>query len=558
MTLADFPEHIPKSILRRGREYEENGQVTGLREKSNATKMLYRAVVNDTTRYTVHVQANKSTGEIVFHHCTCPNDGEVCKHLTAVLFAVMESSGEDIEDNILPQNATKPLLDLLSEAELKQYLRLLMEENREVKKNFTATFITKAASNKNDYKTILTQSLKGLRGATSFTNPGSVYQAMVPVHKLLEQAEKSLHDGSHQQVLQIGQAVLEKLVLALQYIDDSNGWMGDCIGQTVHLMYRLAEVTENKLLHKEMFEWFLKSATHKRFVDWDCAWDFANLAAITASPSTEEKIVAMTTALTELTGDSTQWSKDFNARRAAEVMLVFYENHKSEKDVEAFIEQNLDLSNIREMAVTQFIKRKNFKRAMELCREGITISTQKKFPGEVNKWYELLLEIFRQQDNKSGIIECAEFLFRNSHLELTYYNMLKKELGDGQWKARQSEFLGLYQQHHKWYELAVIYAEENRRQELLNILRISRQVPLVEEFKNHLMPAFKKELQQLYFEIVSEKLGRNANRSHYREAAGILKKMKADFNIADIQLFVIEIRERYKHRRALLDELKSI
>ena len=33
MTLADFTETIPKNILKRGREYEENGQVTGLRKK---------------------------------------------------------------------------------------------------------------------------------------------------------------------------------------------------------------------------------------------------------------------------------------------------------------------------------------------------------------------------------------------------------------------------------------------------------------------------------------------------------------------------------------------
>ena len=534
--------------------------MTGLSEKSNTTHTLYRAVVKGTKRYTVQVQVDKSTGEIEFYDCTCPFDGEVCKHVAAVLFAVMESSDEDTEDAVPRQkkNTTEQLLDGLSQEDLKQYLRSLMEENREVKKHFTATFIMKTASDKNDYKAILTQALKGLRGATSFTNPDSVYKAMVPVNKLLEQAEKNLHEGRHEQGVQIAQAVLEKLVPSLQYIDDSNGWIGDCIDKAVHLLYLLAEVTEDKSLRKEMCQWFLKSATGKPFLDWDCAWDFANLAAITASASMEEQIAGMTTAMMELVEDSTEWSRDLNAGRAAEVMLVFYENHKSENDVEAFIEQNLDLSNIREMAVTQFTKRKNFKRAIELCREGVAISTRKKFPGEVNKWYEMLLEIFRQQDNKSGIIECAEFLFRNSHLELDYYNIIKKELDEEQWKARQPDFLRLYTQQHKWHELAVIYAEEKRKQDLMNTLRMSRHVPLINEFQHHLMPAFKTELQQLYFEIVSDILEQYADRGRYREAADVLKKMKAKFNIADIQLFVIEIRQKYKSRPALLDEFKSI
>ena len=144
--------------------------MTGLGEKSNTTHTLYRAVVKGTKRYTVQVQVDKSTGEIEFYDCTCPFDGEVCKHVAAVLFAVMESSDEDTGDAVPRQkkNTTEQLLDGLSQEDLKQYLLSLMEENREVKKHFTATFIMKTASDKNDYKAILTQALKGLRGATQF------------------------------------------------------------------------------------------------------------------------------------------------------------------------------------------------------------------------------------------------------------------------------------------------------------------------------------------------------------------------------------------------------
>ena len=63
------------------------------------------------------------------------------------------------------------------------------------------------------------------------------------------------------------------------------------------MLYLLAEVTEDKSIRKQMCQWFLKSATDKQFVDWDCAWDFANLAAITASASMEDKIATMTTAM---------------------------------------------------------------------------------------------------------------------------------------------------------------------------------------------------------------------------------------------------------------------
>ena len=107
-----------------------------------------------------------------------------------------------------------------------------------------------------------------------------------------------------------------------------------------------------------MFHWFLKSATGKPFLDWDCAWDFANLAAITASASMEEQIDRDDNSDDGTHGRRHGVVKGPQAGRAAEVMLVFYENHKSEKDVEAFIERNLDLRSIREMAVTVYQTKK--------------------------------------------------------------------------------------------------------------------------------------------------------------------------------------------------------
>jgi uncharacterized Zn finger protein len=83
--------------------------------------------------YAVLMQVDKSTGEIEFYDCSCPF--EVCKHVAAVLFAVMESSDEDSEDAAPRQNknTTEQLLDRLTEEELKQYLRSLMEKTGRLK-----------------------------------------------------------------------------------------------------------------------------------------------------------------------------------------------------------------------------------------------------------------------------------------------------------------------------------------------------------------------------------------------------------------------------------------
>jgi hypothetical protein len=256
--------------------------------------------------------------------------------------------------------------------------------------------------------------------------------------------------------------------------------------------------------------------------------------------------------------DDNQSGDSYRAQQAAGILLTFHEHHKSPEETEAFIRENIKFTSIRKIAVEQYIEKQNYDPAIVLCREGIIIAEQQNYPGLVNQWYEKLLEIYEACQDKKGIVECADHLFLQSHLNLRYYSILKKELSPDEWKKKQPYFLEKLQQHRKWYDLALIYSEENRKQELMNTLRMSQHASLIKEFQKHLMPEFKDSLQQLYFEIVLRLLEQYADRNHYREAAVILKGMKSDFDVAHIQLFAIELSEKYRQRPALLDELKSL
>jgi hypothetical protein len=556
MTLDNFTDHIPKTILERGREYYENGNVTKLSEKKSPAGKAYSAVVEGTERYSVFIQISKAKDEIVFRSCTCPYDGSECKHVAAVLYTIIEGSHEGKpakQKNI----TTDKILDQLSESELKEYMRQLLEDNREIKKHFTAVFTAKIATGKNDYRALITQSIQGLRGARSFSDGASVHRAMIPVHKILEQAKKSLHAGKYEQVADITQAVMEKLVPALQYIDDSNGYLSDCISEAVHLLYLLAESDLPQPLRKDLFTWFLKSATNKVYTEWDWCWDFARLAVIMSSPKDEPRIIAMATTMRK-TDDDDQWGKQYNAQQVAELLLVFHEKHKTQAETDAFIQENIRYPGIRKLAITRLINKQDMTQALALCREGVVLSKEQKLPGLVNDWYKMMLEIHQLQKNKVGIIECAEFLFLNSHLELSYYNLLKKEMSEKQWAEKQPSYLNKLEQQHQWHSLAVIFSAENQQDKLMTVLRMSRHIPLIKEFQKHLLPGFKDALQQLYFGIVSQTLERYPDRNHYHEVAVILKEMKSQFDILSIQVFVIELREKYRKRAALLDELKNL
>ena len=87
MTINDFEKHIAPAILKRGRDYFNNGHVGELDENDN----FWTAEVYGSDDYLVEIRLNEQ-GEIYKYTCDCPYDGIVCKHVAAVCFAIRERS----------------------------------------------------------------------------------------------------------------------------------------------------------------------------------------------------------------------------------------------------------------------------------------------------------------------------------------------------------------------------------------------------------------------------------------------------------------------------------
>lgn len=555
MTIHDFSESLPQNIVQRGREYFENGKVQQYTVKENLSQSAYRSVIRGSDLYTAEVTIQQPAGDVIFYRCSCPIGGEVCKHIVALLFEISES--EDQPRRETAKTAEGETIHQLTEKELKDYVTALISENSDVKKHFNATFAWKHATSKNDYKAIITKSMQSLRGAVSFRDPDAVYKAMEPVRILLKQAENSLHNSRYLQSFHITQAVLEKLVPSLLTIDDSNGWISAEINEAIHLQYLLTECVDDSALKKEMCKWFIKTAPKADFTTWDCAWDLAHMAAILSASSQGSVVEGLVTKMAN-SGNDSEWGREFSAQRATEVMLTFYHHHKSEKEVNEFIEDNLEYSSIRERAVRIALNNGNQQRAIELCMEGVELSTRKQHSGQVNAWYKLLVQIYQEQSNRDKLVECALYLFKNSHHELTYYKLLKEQCSPDQWKSIRSSLLETYRTYYKWYELATVHEEEGEHAELMNVLTEAAQFRLIRDFAQTLLPMYRLPLLELGFSIIENMLEMFADRAHYRKAADHLNEMKNLIGGAEIEDFKQTLIRNYPSRKALIDELSRV
>ena len=88
--LENFEQVAGTTIAQRGRTYFRLGRVLScVEEEGEAGAVEVEAVVQGTERYMVRMTVDEN-GTIHGHRCSCPYDGELCKHEVAVLYYLRE------------------------------------------------------------------------------------------------------------------------------------------------------------------------------------------------------------------------------------------------------------------------------------------------------------------------------------------------------------------------------------------------------------------------------------------------------------------------------------
>jgi uncharacterized Zn finger protein len=138
-SIHNFEESISATILKRGRDYYESGCVQKVKESGKGN---WEARVTGSEKYEVLLSLKNS--DITRYDCDCPYDGEICKHVVAMLYYLSDKLSVDV----IPKKAEqkkKPLgrklsfenlLDLISLEEYKNFIGYYSTSD----KNFKTTF----------------------------------------------------------------------------------------------------------------------------------------------------------------------------------------------------------------------------------------------------------------------------------------------------------------------------------------------------------------------------------------------------------------------------------
>lgn len=572
MNLNNFESYIDKKILARGYDYYENDYVISVEETEDN---VYEAEVKGTELYTVEVKLDDKAN-IVDSQCDCPYDmGEYCKHQVAVFLALRDmknnlpggnshfspnraDSGAVLKSPAQEKRKAPDIEKILSERtkdELVEFLLDIASGYEEIKQRIELNF-----DDGNDEDQIrksielIRTFIRNNSDRHGFVAYRDTYEAVRGADLVLEKARSAFEKNKTMHALDLALCVIHEMVDLLGGADDSDGVVGGVIEESFTFISEIIEDEELSSVDKEsIFNKLLEEASNRRYEGWtDWRLDLlGSCSELADTPILRNKLEKhLASMIRNEKGDS--WSSSYFAERANLIRYHMIEQHDGQKKAQEFIEQNLQYSNFRKMAIESAMRKKDYDSVIKLTLDG----EEKDKRGLIDQWKKYRYKAFQLSgmlDEQRGI--AMEFILDGS---FEYYKELKSTYDSSEWLSVYPKIIFLLENQKKTYNdvYTRILIEEGEKQKLLEYVK--GRPSAVEKFYKQLIPEFKEEVYTLFLQYIEQTAIRASNRKDYQRVCAIIRNLKK----AGGKEQALEIRQKlfnkYANRPAFRDELSKV
>lgn len=579
MTLSNFENFVPPHIWMRGEEYFESGAVTEL-EETESGKWI--AQVEGTKDYEVEVSIEGK--EIVYWDCDCPYDGDICKHIVAVILAIRENKSKEKrfpsakevkimekQKKISKDTNVKDILSFVSPKQLSNFILEYASGHPECKQALIEKFLpAQNTTNKTslDYRTEIQQCFNApyretenrygrYHGPETDWNKVSCYlDGYLKKAELL--CERHNFADAASIALQILQSIGENYIEQELLYHDGMAIINFCDSSGKILMNIIKHSDASATLKKEILKEVRLIEKLSAYREYDIYDIEQLLELITLETQTKEEALSYVNQLIEERKDS--WELYKLIERKVDILRALHR----EEEAQATIKFYLYLPEIRKQEVERYIENQQYDEAIKTLNEGIQIAQKKGELGTIKEWLEYKLSIYEQTENIPDLIDACKELFILENGDLAYYRKLKKYVAKEKWKTflnammKQTKFI-------KYYlggqcNEADIYAEEEDYESLLNLLSDTshRSIEALLHYAHHLTEIYSDEILQLLHKSICKYAEENVGRNHYEYIARILKETKKlKGGKALVQEIVEEFRVTYKRRPSMMEVLRN-
>ncbi len=548
MQMGSWKNWFQPHILERGRTYFEEGRVSDLERTEDG----YIATVEGTEEYEVEILLEGDTIEDMLCDCPYAEDGNACKHMAAVLFAI--SAAEPSKKKApakrerltpaalvekIPDSQLRPLLTELISADEKLYRTLLLRYGETSLDECMKTLKKELASIGNQYA--------DRHGYINYREADDFECDMADF--IGRQTQTLLERGEPLLALRAGIDALREFASyeveeGCSYIDDAMDTM------LTDIFCTCKEDTVS-----EMFDLLLKCAESGR-EHWKVQ-DFAEQAIFSRFSGEmfdRKKLELIDRQIADLENSGKQdYSNEYEMEelltRRFDLMKTLLQ---PKEELDAFLARYTHYSDIRKLRIQQALDDGKTDEAIRLLEEGKSADSDKRgLVAEYSRWLMDLYERQGQRDKLIAELEYHVFVLSSGGIEML--NRLKKACTPAQWIEYRERYLS----GRSYHKLDLMESEE-LWERLMKAVATAGHLSILDRYEAALKKRYPNELLEAYACILTKEAATASNRKRYQELAHYLKKLRSYPDGAERAAQLVgDWRARYTRRRAMMEELRN-
>lgn len=358
--------------------------------------------------------------------------------------------------------------------------------------------------------------------------------------------------------LEIAILILEETVTAVAYADDSDGdlqYIGDgAIGCVQAVVDEVVE--EEPALRKKCFDRIIRCSYNPIFENWNdwieelwvCCMEFADL------PELREQLIQVIEARIENLQKKDAEYQDYEIQRLKRLLLDLIEDYGDEADAQRFLQDNMELSDFRQLTIDRYLEEGQAEAALTLAEEGEAKDTE--WPGLVHQWKKARYAAYQALNRTEDERALAEELFFAG--EYSCYADLERLAGDqkDELYARIKRALSEKQSWHAENNYIRLIEEKN---DLPAQLEYITKYPMwIEDYAEKLAETYREEILAIYSQHILDFAHAGTNRKKYWVTARKIERYAKLAGKEGRDEMIRILSERYPKRIAMLDELSRV
>jgi|GEM_PF-127837 len=371
---------------------------------------------------------------------------------------------------------------------------------------------------------------------------------------ILEEIHKAVVRGHYVYAYSVAVLVQINLAKLANTADDSAGGITDTRSYVDELLEKVCEAVKYESPDaRYIFLQSAKDSGNKAFDGWtEFAYNILKKTARLAEEDTEQKMYA---ALDELLAKSKDSYSRWYLEHDALVRLEIIKATHGEIDAETFIEENIQYSGIRKIAIQNAIGKDDFGLAEKLCLEKVANEAARHEWSRPCEWRYLLYEIYDKEGNVQKKIETARDLLFG--FDLKYYAVLKELLiGQDLWEQEYDGLLSGLSNSLPQHMYMDILSKENEVAKLLDEVR--KHPASVFTYGKQLSGEFLQEVCDICAHEIYQQANEAKDRKKYKKVCGNIKSLFDYGGVSEAEAIVADLTEKFLRRAAFVDELKSL